>query len=126
MTERTDIPHQSNHLLEAVVEGMLKKKGLEIVGLHLARINVPVCDYFMICHGTSNTHVFAIAASIEDEVLLKTGLKPARKEGHRNGEWVLLDYYDVVVHVFQESVRRHFQLEDLWADAPSIHVKENL
>ncbi len=110
-------------MADAVVEGILEKKGLEIVSLNLGKINSTVCDFFIICHGNSRTHVAAIAESVEEEVNKLTGIKPARREGYVNGEWILMDYLDVVVHVFQEPVRRHYQLEELWADVPMERLK---
>jgi len=107
-------------LKEEIIKGIQEKKGLEITCLNLAKINSTVCDYFVVCHGTSNTHVNAIAGAIEEQVAKHTGLKPRRKEGFANAEWILLDYLDVVVHVFQEHVREYYNLEDLWADAPAV------
>jgi ribosome-associated protein len=106
-------------LLDAVVKGIQEKKGQEIVSLQLSKIQSTVCDYFVVCHGTSRTHVSAIADSVEDLVKKSTGINPRRREGMANAEWILLDYLDVVVHVFQQPVRHFFQLEQLWADAPS-------
>jgi len=111
-------------LKEEIIKGIQEKKGLEITCLNLAKINSTVCDYFVVCHGTSNTHINAIAESVEEQVTKHTGLKPRRKEGFANAEWILLDYLDVVVHVFQEHVREYYNLEDLWADAPAVKIKE--
>ncbi len=111
-------------MLDAIVSGILEKKGQDIVSLNLAKINSTVCDYFVICHGNSRTHAAAIADSIEEEVLKILGVKPSRREGYVNGEWILLDYLDVVAHVFQQPVRHHFQLEELWADVPREHIGE--
>ncbi len=107
-------------LLEAIVAGIQEKKGIDIVGLHLAKIHSTVCDYFIVCHGTSRTHTNAIAESIEEVVKNSIGIKPSRREGFVNAEWILLDYMDVVVHIFQEPVRNYFQIEQLWADAPLV------
>lgn len=101
-----------------VIEGIEEKKGLEITCLDLSKYNIAICDYFIICHGTSSTHVRAIAESIEEVVKKHTGSFPIRREGLSNCEWVLLDYLDVVVHVFQEEARYHYLLEELWGDAP--------
>lgn len=109
----------ASSLNESVIKGILEKKGLDIISLHVAKIHSTVCDYFIICHGTSRTHTNAIAESIETTVKKDTGVFPVRKEGFANAEWILLDYLDVVVHVFQEPVRQFFQLEQLWADAPA-------
>ena len=106
-------------LVGEVIKGIQEKKGKEITCLNLGSINSTVCDYFVVCHGTSNTHVGAIAESIEEQVSKETGLKPRRREGYANAEWILLDYLDVVVHVFQQEIRYFYKLEELWADAPS-------
>lgn len=111
-------------LKEEIVKGIQEKKGLNITCLNLAKINSTVCDYFVVCHGTSNTHVHAIAESVEEQVNKQIGLKPSRKEGFINAEWILLDYLDVVVHVFQQNVREYYKLEDLWADAPSLMIED--
>ncbi len=111
-------------LKEEIVKGIQEKKGLDITCLNLAKINSTVCDYFVVCHGTSNTHVNAIAESIEDQVNKHIGLKPRRREGFINAEWILLDYLDVVVHVFQQQVREYYKLEDLWADAPASMIED--
>ncbi len=124
MTEKTKETEPSLLLLEAVKKGMLDKKAQEILSLNLGKINSTVCDFFVICHGTSSTHVSAIAESVEEAVRYQCGLKPARREGFVNGEWLLIDYLDVVVHVFQEPVRRYYQLEELWADVPAEKVKD--
>ncbi len=106
-----------------IIEGIEEKKGLEIVCLDLSKFNIAICDYFIICHGTSRTHVGAIAESVEEFVKKHTGCFPSRREGVTNAEWILLDYLDVVVHVFQEEVRDHYKLEDLWADAPFKNIE---
>jgi ribosome-associated protein len=106
-------------LLDAIVTGIQEKKGKDIVSLHLDKIQSTVCDYFVVCHGTSRTHVNAIGESVEESVKKATGVNPRRREGIGNAEWILLDYLDIVVHVFQEPVRQFYQLEQLWADAPS-------
>ena len=113
-----------HELIEKVVYGIQEKKGKEITCLNLGEIQSTVCDYFVVCHGTSNTHVNAIAESIEEKVNELTGLKPSRREGFANAEWILLDYLDVVVHIFQEEVRNYYKLEELWADAPVERISD--
>lgn len=112
-------------LVEAIIEGMLKKKGVEILSLNMARVNSTVCDYFVICHGSSRTHAAAIAESVEEAVKEQCGVNPGRREGFINGEWMLIDYLDVVVHVFQEPVRRYYQIEALWADVPAERIENS-
>ena len=85
--------------------------------LDLNKIENIACKYFVICHGTSKPHVEAIAESIEDLVREKAQDKPINKEGRENAEWILIDYFDIVIHVFQEPVRKFYKLEELWADA---------
>lgn len=104
-------------LAEIVKKGIEEKKGEEIVTLDIHKTNPSVCDYFVICHGTSNTHVGAIAEEIQKMVREETGEKPFHIEGVNNAEWILLDYVNVVVHIFQKEVRAFYDLENLWADA---------
>ena len=115
----------SETFVRYIIEGIEEKKGQNIVCLDLSKFNIAICDYFVICHGTSSTHVGAIAESVERHVKKHTGNFPRRREGITNSEWVLLDYLDVIVHIFQEEVRSHYKLEELWADAP-IKIIESL
>lgn len=108
---------EKNELLSAVIRGLQEIKGHDIVQVDLREINGSVCDYFVICHGTSNTQAQALAESVEREVFKSVGEGPHSKEGTDNAEWILLDYFDVVVHVFQREAREFYALEKLWADA---------
>ncbi|SFS61768.1 ribosome silencing factor [Sphingobacterium wenxiniae] len=107
----------STKLAEIVVLGMQEKKGNDIVRLDMRNVNATLSDYFVICHAESNVQVNAIAKSVEDEVYKAFGQDPWQKEGHGNGEWVLLDFVDVVVHIFKTETRRHYGIEELWGDA---------
>lgn len=104
-------------LVQHAINGIEEKKGSEIACLNLKKISNSPCDYFIICEGNSRTHVQAIAGSIEEYVKKETGSRPWHIEGLQNAEWVLMDYVDVVVHIFQPHFRQHFGLEDMWADA---------
>jgi ribosome-associated protein len=108
---------ESAVLAEIAVKGMQEKKAKEIVCMDLRNVNNSVTDYFVICHGDSNTQVDAIADSVEAEIKKATGEKPWHREGFENAEWILLDYVNVVVHVFQKTQRDFYRLEALWADA---------
>lgn len=110
--------NQSEKLAAYIIEGIQEKKGISIVKVDLRDIQNAISDYFVICHGTSDRQVGAIADSVVDVVREKFGDKPNAIEGKQHGEWVLLDYVDVVVHIFQEKWRELYSLEDLWADAP--------
>ncbi len=107
----------TEELVAEIINGLREKKGKEIVTLDLREINSSVTDFFVICTGDSNTHVNALIDSVEDEVRKSLGDKPWHVEGTTNGEWVLLDYVNVVVHVFQREIREHYNIEGLWADA---------
>jgi ribosome-associated protein len=104
-------------LVAEIVNGLQEKKGKEIISLDLREIETSVTDFFVICTGDSNTHVNALAGSVEEEVRKALKDKPWHVEGTTNGEWVLLDYVNVVVHVFQRHTREHYNIEGLWADA---------
>jgi len=111
-------------LKDVVVDAMQEKKGKEIKVLDRKKLQQSVADYFIICHGNSNTQVDAIADFVERHTRQEIKEHVLRKEGADNSQWILLDYGDVVVHVFQESVRRFYNLEDLWADAGTELIKE--
>lgn len=117
------IRHQSENpeqLVATIVEAMDSLKGKEIVTLDLRETGTAVTDYFVICHANSKTQVDAIAEKVIDETLKKNGVKPYHIEGRDNTEWILIDFVDVVVHVFLQSMRKYYQLEELWADAERI------
>tara|TARA_B100000900_G_scaffold285120_1_gene244348 strand:- start:4031 stop:4408 length:378 start_codon:yes stop_codon:yes gene_type:complete len=111
-------------LANVIIEGMQENKAKEIVSLKLKEIETAVCDYFIICHGTSNTHVSAIANSVIDETIKSLKDKPFNREGMENGEWILLDYGNVVVHIFQREIRDFYNIEKLWGDADIDHIKD--
>lgn len=115
---------ESNILLETIIEGMKDVKGINITILDLSKIETAVCKYFVICSGTSNTHVSSVADSVRKHTSKEIGEKPWHTEGKNTSEWVLLDYCNIVVHVFQEQTREFYKLEDLWGDA-EIRTIEN-
>lgn len=108
---------ESTSISEIVIHGIQEKKGNEIVRLDLRNIHSSVADYFVICHAESTTQVQAIAQSVEDEVFKALGVDPYRKEGFQQSEWIIIDYVDVVVHVFKTDKREYYGIEDLWGDA---------
>lgn len=112
-------------LVEAVISGIQEVKGRDIVHMDLRNVPNTVCDHFIVCHGESDTQVEAITRSVLETVRKTTGEKPWHTEGERNAEWVLLDFVDVVVHVFHRDKRAHYALEDLWGDA-SLERYENV
>jgi ribosome-associated protein len=116
---------KKNLLLTNIIEGILEKKGREIIDIDLSKINTSVCDHFVICHADSNTQVTAIADSIEKRVRDNLKQKVGHREGLENAMWVLLDYNDIVVHIFQREVRNYYRLEELWGDARISKVEES-
>lgn len=109
--------HSDNHLFNAIIEGVQRKKGEHIIDLDLTKLEYTECDHFVICHGNSNTQVEAIARSVEETVEEMTGENALHTDGYRNAQWILLDYSDIMVHIFQKEFRSHYDLESLWADA---------
>ena len=114
----------SEKLAELIIEGIQEKKGKQIQLLDLRDINNAVCDFFIICHGNSNRQVDSIADSVLEIVREKKGEKPLNMEGKSQAERILLDYINVVVHVFQEELREHYALDELWADAKIEFINE--
>ncbi|WP_276392839.1 ribosome silencing factor [Eudoraea chungangensis] len=115
----------TDELITSILDGIEEVKGLEINLLDLREIENTVCDYFIICNGTSNTHVNAIVNSIQKMVSKTTKDKPWHVEGSENAEWVLLDYVNVVVHVFQKHIREFYDVEGLWGDAKVTSVVQS-
>jgi len=107
----------ADQLITQIIKSIENNKGLDISLLDLRDIENTVCDYFIISSGTSNTHVDAIAATIRKEVSKELQEKPWHTEGERTAEWILLDYVNIVVHIFQKPIREHYDIEGLWGDA---------
>ncbi len=103
-------------LKKLVVDAILDKKGHEVVALDLRKINDAAADYFIITHGDSSTHVKAIFDNVVEECT-KHGLIPYHSEGSKNSEWIIVDFVDVVVHIFHRDKREFYALEELWSDA---------
>ncbi len=113
--QRTKQP-QLEQLNHAIVEGIRDKKGKRIVQLDLRKLDGPA-DFFIICEGDSNTHVKAITDSIHKKVKEELETAPSHTEGSSNSKWVLMDYFNTVVHVFHPETRDFYELEHLWSDA---------
>lgn len=111
-------------LAEIAVQGMQEKKAKSIVKIDLRKLNLSVADYFIICHAESDKQIDAIADSVEDEIRKATGEKPFSREGFQLSEWIILDYGDVVVHIFNREKRGYYDLEDLWNDGIQTHYED--
>lgn len=115
----------ADELIALILHGIEEVKGVDINLLDLREIENTVCDYFIICNGTSNTHVNAIVSSIQKTVSKAVHDKPWHIEGSENAEWVLMDYVNVVVHVFQKHIREFYDIEGLWGDAKVTMVESS-
>ncbi|WP_350287807.1 ribosome silencing factor [uncultured Croceitalea sp.] len=115
----------ADELIALILSGIEEVKGVDINLLDLREIENTVCDYFIICNGTSNTHVNAIVSSIQKTVSKAIKDKPWHVEGSENAEWVLMDYVNVVVHVFQKHIREFYDIEGLWGDAKVTMVESS-
>ncbi|TKG91147.1 ribosome silencing factor [Puteibacter caeruleilacunae] len=125
MTQKAKL-NQSEQLIDAIVEGIRRKKGEEIILADLTKIGNTECDYFIICHGNSNTHVDSIAQSVEETTIELADEKVWHTDGYRNSQWILLDYMNIMVHVFQQEYREFYDLESLWADATITNIDSEL
>ena len=114
---------EETSLIDEIIFGIEEVKGIEVNIMDLSKISNTVCKFFILCTGTSNTHVAAIANSVKKNVSKKLNEKPLSIEGIENQEWVLIDYVDVVVHIFQSEIREFYDIENLWGDAKIINVE---
>ena len=110
-------------LVDEILYGIEDLKGVDVHIMDLSKISNTVCKFFILCTGTSNTHVAAIANSVRKNVSKKLKEKPYSMEGIENQEWVLIDYVDVVVHIFQSEIREFYDIENLWGDAKITNVE---
>ena len=123
MTQRNS---NADQLITTIISGIEDVKGKEIILLDLREIENTVCDYFIICEGTSNTQVNAIVSSIQKQVSKTTKDKPWHIEGTDNAEWILMDYVNVVVLVFQKHIREYYDIESLWGDAITTQIETSI
>ena len=117
-------PLQVEEKSRLIIEAIREKKGHEIVTIDLTGVENSICDCFIICHGDSVTQVGAIAESIEKKMKEEASIRAHHVEGLRNSQWVLIDFFDILVHVFQEEFRSFYKLEELWADGKVAKVEE--
>jgi len=124
MAKKTD---GVNNLIEKIVDGISDVKGQNIKMIDLRKIENRICDFYIICSGNSNIHVSAILESVKKKISKSLKEKPSHTEGEENAEWILLDYINVVVHIFQEKVREFYKIEELWGDCKIniIPIKNN-
>ena len=111
---------------ELIIEAIQEKKGHQIVSIDLSQVENSICENFIICHGESNTQVGAISDSIERKLKEEAGTRAHHVEGLQNSQWVLMDYFDILVHVFLEEYRSFYALEELWADGKVTRIEETV
>jgi len=113
------------HILEQeIIEVIKDKKGKDITIIDLRKLSYDLCDKFIICHGDSTVQVAAIAQGVEEKVKEHLNILPHHIEGYSNALWILMDYQDIVLHIFFKPIRDYYKLEDLWGDAEIIKVNE--
>ena len=112
-------------LISNIISGIENVKGLDVNLLDLRDIENTVCSYFVVCTGSSNTHVNAIVSAVQKTVSRELKEKPFHTEGIDNSEWVLIDYVNIVVHVFQRQIREYYNIEELWGDAKTTKIASN-
>ncbi|MDP2176303.1 MAG: ribosome silencing factor [Bacteroidota bacterium] len=111
-------------LMDAIIKGMQEKKANQIKVLDLRNLKSAMADYFIICHASSDKQVNAIADSVEEFTRKLADEKPWHVEGSETADWILLDYFNIVVHVFKEETRTFYGIEELWGDAIITDIKE--
>ncbi len=114
---------ETQKLLDAIKDGMTEKKAKNIVKIDFAGTQNSITDFFMICEAETDKQVEAVADSVERFVKTETGEHVFHKEGYENAEWIILDYFDVMVHIFRSEFRNSYSLEDLWADAEITNIE---
>lgn len=124
MQAKTKEAINSNQLGDIVVQGMLERKASDVVVMDLREVKNAIADYFIICSGNSDTQIDAISDAIEQHVHKLSGQNPWKREGKQNKEWVIIDYVDVVAHVFSKEKRIFYGLEELWGDAKTTRIEE--
>jgi ribosome-associated protein len=115
MTKKT-LKNETTKLLKEVINAMQDKKAKDIVSINLSKVENSIANYFVICSASSSTQINSIHENIIFKVHENLNLKPFHKEGYENSEWILIDYFDIVIHIFIGDTRKFYKLEDLWAD----------
>jgi len=111
-------------LIKNITDAIQERKGKQITVVDLRSLDSSVCDYFIICEGSSNTQMLAITEHIEDYVREHCKMKPYSSEGQRNALWIAMDYGDIIVHIFNRETRQFYDLEHLWSDAALTEIPE--
>jgi ribosome-associated protein len=122
---KTEKPYDTSKLIDAITEGLLEKKAKDIVLLDVRELTT-LADYFVVCHGTSDTQIRALANSVEKKVKEELGENVWQQEGKDSRRWVILDYVNVVVHIFTEEKREYYGIERMWNDAKVTQIEDTV
>lgn len=109
-------PYEGN-IDELIIQALIEKQGVDIQCFNLKKLNHTLFDYCIICTGNSKPHVETLCDFVQEQTQRVAGMKPNHVEGLENSEWILLDYFNVLVHIFQPEARQYYNLETLWSDA---------
>lgn len=123
MTVRKKADKSSQMLTDIAIKGIQNKKGKDITIISLKEMEGSLFDYYIVCTGNSPSHIDSITDAIEMEIKQAVGLSPKRIEGLQNCKWVLLDYFDVIIHVMLEETRDFYKIEQMWKDAPQTYLE---
>ena len=123
MTKERNNITEGEVLARLAAQGIDSKKGLDCVLLDLREVPSAPTSFFVICSGNVPLHTTAICDGVFETIKRATGLNPHRIEGYDNGEWILMDYFDVIVHIFLKEKRSHYRLEELWADGRTVNYE---
>jgi ribosome-associated protein len=115
---------KSSKILKVIIKAIQDKKGESVVSLDLRKISEAVADFFIICEAGSSVQVKAIADAVEEQVRQECGEAPYRHEGYQALQWVLVDYVNVVVHIFQKETRKFYRLEEMWHDGVMLEYED--
>ena len=114
----------SSTLIKTITDALLEKKAKEIVVLDVTKLTT-LTDYFVVCHGTSETQIKALADNVAEQTNKILGEKAWKKEGLDSRRWIILDYVNVVVHIFNEEKREFYGIERMWNDAEKIEIQDH-
>lgn len=114
---KSEVTEFNGKIEELIIQALMEKKGINIVSINLKKINHVFFDYFIVCSGTSKPHVETLCDYVQECTKRYANIKPSYIEGTANGEWILLDYFNVVVHIFQPEAREFYNIEQLYSDA---------
>ena len=121
---KTDSNNGFSILENAIIDAIQDRKGLRITDLDFRKLDTAPAQAFIVCQGKSTSQVAAIADNIREEVRKKLDIKPYNYDGYRNSQWIVIDYGDVMVHVFLPEVREFYNIEDLWSDAAITEIPD--